>query len=250
MGRVRVRVRLTPLFDEIRFMTRFDPGPILPVQEGYAAWASLYDHDGNPLTALEGPVVRSYLGSIAGRLVLDLGCGTGRHTAAILDAGASAIALDLTPEMLHLARARLAGRPAHFLRHGFPTPLPFRGETFELVVLGLVAEHVESLAPAIAEVARVLNPGGRCILSALHPERTAEGQTARFIDPVTGLRRRIQTFHRSEADYLAAAESVGLVVDALTTLVVPSALADEFPRAAPYIGQNLGWVACWSKPRA
>ena len=68
-----------------------DPMPVLPVQQGYAAWAALYDSDGNPLTALEGPAVRALFGPIDGRIGLDLGCGTGRHTAAILDAGAAAL---------------------------------------------------------------------------------------------------------------------------------------------------------------
>jgi len=228
----------------------FDPEPVLPVQQGYAAWAALYDHDGNPLTALEGPAVRSFFGKLDGRIVLDIGCGTGRHTVAIVEDGAATVvAIDPTPEMLLRARLKLAGRPVRFLRHGFPSPLPFRENTFDLAVMGLVAEHIESLTPALAEVARVLVPEGRCILSSLHPELTAEGQTARFIDPETGLRRRITTFHRTEADYLAAAESAGLVVETLKTLVVPESLAEDYPRAARYVGRNLGWVACWSKPR-
>src|SRR6478735_2395705 len=76
----------------------------LPVREGYAAWASCYDDDGNPLIALEGPAMRRWFGRVAGRRALDLGCGTGRHTAALVAAGADVVALDFTPEML--ARAK------------------------------------------------------------------------------------------------------------------------------------------------
>ncbi len=227
-----------------------DPDRLLPVQDGYAAWASLYDEDGNPLIALEGPAVRAWFGPIDGRLVLDIGCGTGRHTEALLDARASlVVALDLTPEMLERARLKLAGRPAHFVRHRLPQPLPFRAETFDLVVLGLVAEHLESraLALALGEVARVLKPGGRCILSALHPELTGEGQTARFIDPISGVRQRITTYHRTEDEYLEAADRAGLMREDVRSLVVPPDLAERLPRAARYAGRNLGWVACWSK---
>ena len=245
MGRERLRAA-GPWF--IESLLVFDPEDLLTVRQGYSAWASLYDDDGNPLIALEGPAVRSWFGPVAGCRALDLGCGTGRHTEALLDAGASSvIALDLTPEMLARAIAKLAGRPAHFLRHGFPTPLPFLPETFDLAVMGLVAEHLESLAPALGEVARVLTPGGRLILSALHPELTGEGQTARFIDPSTGLRRRITTYHRTEFEYLHAAESEGFVVEGVRSLQVPIELANDFPRAARYVGRNLGWVACWSK---
>jgi malonyl-CoA O-methyltransferase len=224
-------------------------GRELPVREGYAAWAPLYDDDGNPLTALEGPAVRAWFGPVAGRRALDVGCGTGRHTEALLAAGAAhVVALDLTPEMIARARAKLAGRPVGWVRHALPGPLPFRDATFDLAVLGLVAEHVADLAAALAEVARVLEPGGRCVLSALHPDRTAEGQRARFIDPATGARRPIRTYHRTADDYRAAARAAGLVAEAERTLVVPPELAERLPRARPYVGRNLGWVARWSRP--
>jgi malonyl-CoA O-methyltransferase len=229
-----------------------EPLEELPVQAGYAAWAPLYDDDGNPLTALEGPAVRAWFGPVEGRRVLDLGCGTGRHTLALVEAGAAeVVALDLTPEMMALARAKLEvrnGAPVRWVRHALPDPLPFRDATFDLAVLGLVAEHVAGLGRALAEVARVLVPGGRCVLSALHPERTAEGQCARFIDPLTGRRRPILTVHRSTDDYLAAARDAGLRLEAERALVVPPELAERLPRARPYVGMNLGWVACWTRP--
>jgi malonyl-CoA O-methyltransferase len=221
----------------------------LAVQAGYAAWAPLYDDDGNPLTALEGPAVRAWFGLLEGRRAIDVGCGTGRHTEALLAAGAvSVVALDLTPEMIVRARAKLAGRPVQWLRHSLPDPLPFRDASFDLAVVGLVAEHIERVAPALAEVARVLTRGGRCVLSALHPERTAEGQRARFIDPKTGLRRPVKTFHHTKADYLAAATAARLVLEGEQSLVVPTELAAILPRSRPYLGLNLGWVACWTRP--
>jgi ubiquinone/menaquinone biosynthesis C-methylase UbiE len=153
--------------------------------------------------------------------------------------------------MMAYARRKVigGGTRVHWVRHSLPDPLPFRDESYDLAVLGLVAEHVAELARALREVARVLTPGGRCVLSALHPERTAEGQRARFIDPQTGLRRPIATVHRSTDDYLAAAGSAGLQLEGEQALQVPAELADRLPRAGRYVGQNLGWVACWSRPR-
>src|SRR5260370_18036718 len=76
--------------------TRMEPLEELPVQNGYAAWAPLYDDDGNPLTALEGPAVRSWFGPLVGRLAIDIGCGPGRHTLALVQAGAAQVVqLDL-----------------------------------------------------------------------------------------------------------------------------------------------------------
>ena len=58
----------------------------LPVREGYAAWSPYYDDDGNPLIALEGPAMQGWFGPVEGRRALDLGCGTGRHTLALVEA--------------------------------------------------------------------------------------------------------------------------------------------------------------------
>lgn len=219
----------------------------LSVQVGYTLWADCYDTDGNPLIALEGPALAGWFGELAGRRALDLGCGTGRHTRALLEAGASVVAADLTPAMLRRARVGLEGRGVGWLRIALPGPLPFADATFDLVVLGLVAEHLDDLDGTLVEVARVLAPGGCCLLSALHPDRTAEGQSARFIDPVTGRRRPIRTVHRTIPTYLISAAKAGLRLIEERTLVMTAELAESLPRAAPYVGRALGWVARWER---
>jgi len=220
----------------------------LSVREGYAAWAPCYDDDGNPLVALEGPAVWAWLGPVRGRRAIDVGCGTGRHTLALAEAGAQVVALDQSPEMLERACRKLRHFPVDWIRHALPWPLPLRDSVFTVAVLGLVAEHVADLQALMDEVARVLVPGGTCVLSALHPERTAAGETARFIDPETGLRRPIVTYHRTTAEYLSAAKAAGLADAEEQTLVVPPELAERLPRAKRYVGHPLGWVARWTKP--
>ena len=220
----------------------------LPVRAGYAAWAPWYDDDGNPLTALEGPAVWKWFGPVAGRRAVDIGCGTGRHTLALVEAGARVTALDPTSEMMARGRERLRGHAVDWVLHALPDALPFRAGTFDLAMLGLVLEHVDELEPALAQVARVLAPGGRCIASGLHPDRTAEGQRARFIDPVTGVRHPIKTLHRTIVEYLGAAALAGFVLAGHETLEVPAELGERLPRARRYVGMNLGWVACWTKP--
>ncbi len=238
---------------ESHYLKPMETSDELPVRDGYAAWASCYDDDGNPLLALEGPAMRQRFGPLQGRRALDLGCGTGRHTAALVAAGAHVVALDFTPEMIDRGRRRppldQATRDVLWVRHALPRSLPFRDNLFALAVLGLVAEHLvdAALAAAMKEVARVLAPEGRCVLSALHPDRTAEGQRARFIDPATGLRRPIRTYHRTINDYHSIAAAAGMTLTGEEVLIVPPSLADQLPRAQPYIGQALGWVACWGK---
>jgi ubiquinone/menaquinone biosynthesis C-methylase UbiE len=222
----------------------------LSPRDGYAAWAACYEDDGNPLIPLEGPAVAALCGPAAGRRVLDLGCGTGRHTFALAQAGALVTALDQSPEMMALARRKLQSHAVEWVLHALPAPLPFPDEAFALIVAGLVVEHVADLPALLKETARVLSPGGRLVLSALHPDRTAAGQRARFIDPATGVRRPITTYHRSVADYLGAASAAGLALVGEQTLVVPAELATVLPRAGRYVGLSLGWVAGWDKPSA
>src|SRR5512133_1570407 len=87
--------------DTVRRMTQMpeekpprDPARVAGVRRGYDRWAPVYDHDANPLTALEEPLVRVALGDVAGLSVVDLGCGTGRHALWLAAAGASVTALD------------------------------------------------------------------------------------------------------------------------------------------------------------
>ncbi len=220
----------------------------LPVSEGYAAWAPCYDDDGNPLTALEGPALHSWFGPLEGRAALDLGCGTGRHSLALAEGGAAVWALDDSPEMIGRAMAKVRGFPVAWGRHRLPAPLPFADSTFDLVVLGLVAEHLEALGSVLGEARRVTRPGGRLVLSALHPDRTAQGQRARFIDPETGERRHIATIHRTIPEYLTLARTAGWMLVEERSLIVTAALAGSLPRALPYVDRPLGWAACWTRP--
>jgi len=219
----------------------------LPVLEGYDAWAPHYDHDGNPLTAMEGPLIQSWFGPLEGKRVLDLGCGTGRHTMALVSAGADVTAVDGSGEMLARARFKLRGFPITWVRQELSAPLDFQDSTFDLIVLGLVAEHIEDLAALLRESARVCETSGRCLLSALHPDRTEGGQRARFIDPRTGDRRHIRTIHRTVHEYLTIAERSGWTLLEERSLTVPASLAETLPRALPYVGLNLGWAASWRK---
>jgi SAM-dependent methyltransferase len=217
----------------------------LPILEGYAAWAPFYDDDGNPLIAIEEPVLHGWFGQLETKKVLDLGCGTGRHTIPLAMAGASVVAVDGSDEMLARARHKLRGFPVEWARHYFPNPLPLDSEIFDLVVLALVAEHLDDLRFVLTEARRVTKPGGRLLLSVLHPDRTAQGQRARFIDPATGRRRQIATIHRSMAEYLAIAGAAGWTLVEERSLVVSPELGASLPRALPYVGMKLGWAACW-----
>ena len=131
------------------------------VQSGYNRWAQVYDHDANPLPALEQPVVREWAGEVAGLQTLDLGCGTGRHTQWLAEAGANVTAVDFSEGMLAEARSKPGAEHVRFVQHDLHQPLPFADEEFDLVVSGLVLEHISDLPALFTEACRVLKPAGR-----------------------------------------------------------------------------------------
>jgi ubiquinone/menaquinone biosynthesis C-methylase UbiE len=110
-----------------------------------------------------------------GRL-LDVGTGTGLvAAAAAIEHGAAVVALDLSPAMLAHARARVGplGIP---LVAADTAALPCRDESFDAATCHLVLVFVDRPAVALAELHRVLRPGGRVAATAMaRPETTAYG---------------------------------------------------------------------------
>ncbi|HKR48780.1 MAG TPA: class I SAM-dependent methyltransferase [Pseudonocardiaceae bacterium] len=138
----------------------------LDVAAGYAAWASTYDSKPNFILAVEEPVAESLLARIPPGLALDAACGTGRHTATLVRYGHEVIGVDQSPEMLAQAAAKVPG--AQF-RVGDVTKLPIPDASLDLVLCALALSHLHNVGEAIAEFRRVLRPGGRLIVTDIHP---------------------------------------------------------------------------------
>ncbi len=113
----------------------------------------------------EAPLLERLGGRLEGLEVLEIGCGRGVGTELILErfGARKVVALDLDEEMVERARRRLAryGRERLELRVGDVTRLGFEDRSFDAVVNFAAIHHVPDWQSAIAEVARVLKPGGR-----------------------------------------------------------------------------------------
>jgi demethylmenaquinone methyltransferase/2-methoxy-6-polyprenyl-1,4-benzoquinol methylase len=94
-----------------------------------------------------------------GTRALDVACGTGDIAFELARRGARVTGLDITHGMLTLARAKAHGSRAGFVT-GDMMALPFGDARFDLVTTGYGIRNVPGIAPAVAEIARVLRPGG------------------------------------------------------------------------------------------
>jgi ubiquinone/menaquinone biosynthesis C-methylase UbiE len=99
-----------------------------------------------------------------GALVADVGTGTGFLAEAALDAGARVIGVDISDAMLAQVSARLAGK-AFEARHGDTEALPLATGEADAVVANMVLHHAPDPQTAIHEMARVLKPGGRLVVT-------------------------------------------------------------------------------------
>jgi SAM-dependent methyltransferase len=187
---------------------------------GYRSWSESYDEPGNPIVTLEEPIVQSLLDSIPRGRALDAACGTGRHARHLVSRGHDVVGVDLTPEML--SRAATSVPEATFLE-GDLRDIPTPGDHFDLIVCGLALAHLADLGAGVVELARVLKPGGRLVVSVLHPLQVHLGWHARFAD-ARGGRVFVREHTHTHADYLAAFRSAGLHVRAC---VEPELTADH-----------------------
>lgn len=94
-----------------------------------------------------------------GALVLDVCTGTGDIALALVRRGARAVALDFARRMMHIGRAKAQGKPVAFVC-GDALLLPFADDAFDAATVGFSLRNVASVAKLLAEMVRVVRPGG------------------------------------------------------------------------------------------
>jgi len=127
-----------------------------------------------------GPELRR----ISGARVLDIGSGDGEFTALLIGRGNSVYAVDI-------ANFGIATRyPDVRFQQADARYLPFRAESFDFVLCSDVLEHIERFEPVISEISRVLEPGGRCVISTVEGYWESPLKVRRFMLSRLPLRAR------------------------------------------------------------
>jgi ubiquinone/menaquinone biosynthesis C-methylase UbiE len=181
--------------------------PVLPADEAYDKVAAEYDKDQAFYDEIDlKPFTQALPRELAGLKVLDAGGGTGRWAARLAKRDAKVTLADPAPAMVKLARKK----DARIETVAAPVEaLPFPDASFDIVLCAFVLGYVADLEAALAELTRVLAPGGLLLISQ-SPERKSPlhrvGNRNPFLIDVS--------YHRPEA-FTAALERLRCPIEKL-----------------------------------
>jgi len=135
-------------------------------KQGWAHFAPL-----QMLTTIPAARLVKFAGVRRGQEVLDVGCGTGVVSVTAARMGAKVTAIDLTPELLERARenSQIAGVEVDW-REGDAEKFPFHDEAFDVVLSQFGHMFAPRPSLAVAEMLRVLKPGGTIAFSTWPPD--------------------------------------------------------------------------------
>jgi ubiquinone/menaquinone biosynthesis C-methylase UbiE len=183
----------------------------------------------------------------AGQATLDLGCGEGRLARDLADRGHTVTGADASPTLIEAARS---AHPSGNYVLADAADLPFPSASFDLVIAYNSLMDVDDLPGAVREAARVLVPGGRLVLSVLHPANTGRmagaGDELAFVVDSSyfevrktsqevereGLRMVFSTYQHPLTSHTRALEDAGFLIEAVREPV--AARADGLAHALPW----------------
>lgn len=199
----------------------------------------------------EEQIIPLAIDELAGfKKILDVGCGDGQIARALAQQGSEVLGIDPTQLHIDIANER-AGGPTYLL--GGATKLPAENESMDAVIACLVFEHIDEMDAAVAEVARVLRPGGQFSFFLNHPLLQTPGSgwiDDHIIDPPeqywrigpylveaesieeVELNVFIRFIHRPLSRYINALISNGLMIERMVEPSPPPGFLDRAPEYA------------------
>jgi ubiquinone/menaquinone biosynthesis C-methylase UbiE len=204
--------------------------------------AQAYTRFFSPITREFVPALVRLLGPPDG-VVLDLGCGDGSLTVALSGRAWDVLALDLSPDLATLARARTAAPVVV----GDSLRLPLATGRVAAIATAFLLPHLKDLSVALREAHRVLRPGGRLVMVGWAPAAMSPltGLAACLLRDRAGSAQRAllaEAERRTDAGYLRAeVAAVGFAdirVDNLTTVVRLPSISDWW---AGLVGASCGF---------
>ncbi len=141
-------------------------------REHFDRWSREYEHDqvSRWLQELQLKALGALEPGVDDRL-LDVGCGSGAAVRAAAPTVAKTVGIDLSPGMIDRARQLASSTPNVEFRVADAEALPFGDDTFTALLCTTSFHHYTSPGGAVAEMARVLTPGGRIVIADMVSDR-------------------------------------------------------------------------------
>ena len=213
--------------------------------------SKLRDHD-----VLDDLVWRAMDG-VAGKRILDLGCGAGRWSGRLVEAGAEVVGVEPAGPMANAAEARRL--PNFTLRRVRAEDYRPDG-IFDGVLASMSLDHVERLEWVLDRLAPAIVPGGWFIVTTEHPLRTAPDDGRRWVDEDGGRAARVRdygrtgwrsltwfgrpepvwVFHRTLSEWVRQLRRAGLIVEAVEEPVAPDPRDAGNPRFWMLVARRTG----------
>jgi SAM-dependent methyltransferase len=206
----------------------------------WIAWARAPDHD-HFFWRLSMPALLDLMPA-PGALTVDVGCGEGRLARELKARGHRVVGIEGSPA---LAAAASEADPGFEVHVADAAAMPLDDAVADLAVASMSLLNMDDLDGTVAEVARILRPGGRLVFSTVHPANSLkplggfderEGYFATYAYAETrsrgGLSMTFHDTHRPLSDYTGAVERAGLLIEAVREPVPDDAYVAAFPEVA------------------
>jgi ubiquinone/menaquinone biosynthesis C-methylase UbiE len=171
-----------PFLNKLMQSVRSTRLPETAPADAYDIWAQSYDDQpDNLMLALDAELCGQLLGKVpvSGKVVADVGCGTGRHWQRLYDQRpARLVGYDVSAGMLDKLQHKYPDAETHLLDGGHLSHLETAG--CDLVLSTLTIAHIPDIRAALAEWTRILRPGGAMIITDYHPAALARGGQRTF----------------------------------------------------------------------
>ncbi|GLQ16496.1 class I SAM-dependent methyltransferase [Maritalea porphyrae] len=194
----------------------------------------------NPWNDLyERPAAVEMMGEVAGKKVLDAGCGGGKHSADLMAKGANVQGFDLSANMLDHAR-QLLGNNVELKVASLDEKLPYKTGSFDAILCSLAMHYLKDWRQPLSEFHRLLKPGGSVVISTHHPfmDHELAGSENYFAHMLiedswekNGETMHVRYWRRSLSQMIREFKDAGFQIEQIDEPMPLAETADQFPIA-------------------
>lgn len=177
------------------------------IEKAYNSWADIYDSNENKTRDLDKKATVETLEKYSFESVLELGSGTGKNTAYLIQKAGKIICLDFSEKMLLKAKEKIADPKVQFIKSDLNKNWKLSDNFTDLITCSLTLEHIKNLDKLFKQAFKKLKKDGKFFICELHPIKQYLGTKALY-ETDNGIQElEVYTHHLS--DYLESALNTG-----------------------------------------